>query len=130
MCRTDTRGDATAAIIAQIERFAPGFRDRIIGHTARTTTQMAAYNPNYVGGDIMTGAKDIRQLDVRAANHVVAVSDRRAWHVHLLGGHTTRTRRARHVRGQRRPVRAHRTRSTMTVNTNISPKFTDWRRTR
>ena len=28
----------------------------------RTTTQMATYNANYVGGDIMTGAKDIRQL--------------------------------------------------------------------
>ena len=55
-------GDATAAIIAQIERFAPGFRDRIIGHTVRSTTQMASYNPNFVAGDIMTGAKDIRQL--------------------------------------------------------------------
>ncbi len=55
-------GDATEAIAAQIERFAPGFRDRIVGYTVRSTTQMAAYNPNYVGGDIMTGAKDIRQL--------------------------------------------------------------------
>jgi phytoene dehydrogenase-like protein len=55
-------GDATEAIIAQIERFAPGFRDRIVGHTTRSTTAMAAYNANYVGGDIMTGAKDIRQL--------------------------------------------------------------------
>ncbi|MEU6561310.1 phytoene desaturase family protein [Nocardia nova] len=55
-------GDATEAIIAQIERFAPGFRERIVGQSIRTTTQMAAYNPNYVGGDIMTGAKDIRQL--------------------------------------------------------------------
>lgn len=55
-------GDATAAIIAQIERFAPGFRERIVGQTVRTTTEMAIYNPNYVGGDIMTGAKDIRQL--------------------------------------------------------------------
>ncbi|MFI5776779.1 phytoene desaturase family protein [Nocardia sp. NPDC051570] len=55
-------GDATPAIIAQIERFAPGFRDRVIDRTVRTTTQLAAYNPNYVGGDIMTGAKDIRQL--------------------------------------------------------------------
>ena len=55
-------GDATEAIIAQIERFAPGFRDRVVGHTVRSTTEMAAYNPNYVGGDIMTGAKDIRQL--------------------------------------------------------------------
>jgi len=55
-------GDATAAIIAQIERFAPGFRERVIDYTVRSTTQLAAYNPNYVGGDIMTGAKDIRQL--------------------------------------------------------------------
>jgi phytoene dehydrogenase-like protein len=55
-------GDATAAIIAQIERFAPGFRERIVGQIVRTTTQMASYNPNYVGGDILTGAKNIRQL--------------------------------------------------------------------
>ena len=40
----------------------PGFRDRIVGQTVRSTTQLAAYNPNFVGGDIMTGAKDIRQL--------------------------------------------------------------------
>lgn len=55
-------GDATEAILAQIERFAPGFRERIVGAAVRSTTQLAAYNLNYVGGDIMTGAKDIRQL--------------------------------------------------------------------
>jgi len=55
-------GDATEAIIAQIERFAPGFRDRIIGKVVRSTTQMEVYNSNYVGGDIVTGAKDVRQL--------------------------------------------------------------------
>lgn len=55
-------GDATEAIVAQIERFAPGFRERIVGQAARSTTQFASYNANYVGGDIMTGAKDIRQL--------------------------------------------------------------------
>lgn len=55
-------GDATGAIITQIERFAPGFRERIVGKAVRSTTAMAAYNPNYVGGDIVTGAKDIRQL--------------------------------------------------------------------
>ena len=55
-------GDATEAITAQIERFAPGFRDRIIGLAVRSTTQMSVYNANYVGGDIVTGAKDIRQL--------------------------------------------------------------------
>jgi phytoene dehydrogenase-like protein len=47
------------AIITQIERFAPRRTDRPI---VRSTTAMAAYNANYAGGDIMTGAKDIRQL--------------------------------------------------------------------
>jgi len=55
-------GDASDAMIAQIERFAPGFRDRIVGTSVRSTTAMAVYNPNYVGGDIVTGSKDIRQL--------------------------------------------------------------------
>ena len=55
-------GDATEAIVAQFERFAPGFRDRIVGMQVRSTTEMSVYNPNYVGGDICTGAKDLRQL--------------------------------------------------------------------
>ncbi|NMO02726.1 NAD(P)/FAD-dependent oxidoreductase [Gordonia sp. TBRC 11910] len=55
-------GDATEAIIGQIERFAPGFRDRIVGTAVRSTTEMSVYNPNYVGGDICTGAKDLPQL--------------------------------------------------------------------
>ncbi|MHA3018812.1 phytoene desaturase family protein [Mycobacterium sp. BMJ-28] len=55
-------GDATAAIIGQFERFAPGFRDRVIGMAVRSTTELSAGNANYVGGDICTGAKDIRQL--------------------------------------------------------------------
>ncbi len=55
-------GDATEAITAQIERFAPDFRDRIVGTSVRTTTEFAEHNPNYVGGDIMTGAKTISQL--------------------------------------------------------------------
>nr|WP_238391543.1 MULTISPECIES: NAD(P)/FAD-dependent oxidoreductase [unclassified Mycolicibacterium] len=55
-------GDATEAIIGQIVRFAPGFRERIVGQAVRSTTEMSVYNTNYVGGDINTGAKDIRQL--------------------------------------------------------------------
>jgi phytoene dehydrogenase-like protein len=55
-------GDATEAITAQIERFAPGFRDRIIGTAVRSTTAMSVYNPNYVGGDIIGGASSLRQL--------------------------------------------------------------------
>ncbi|WP_292975022.1 NAD(P)/FAD-dependent oxidoreductase [Mycobacterium sp.] len=55
-------GDATPAIIAQIERFAPGFRERIVGQLVRTPAEFESSNANYVGGDIMTGAKNIRQL--------------------------------------------------------------------
>ena len=55
-------GDATEAIIAQVERFAPGFRDRVVGTATRTTTGFAQYNPNYVGGNILTGAKTVPQL--------------------------------------------------------------------
>ncbi|MCI4061467.1 NAD(P)/FAD-dependent oxidoreductase [Micromonospora sp. R77] len=55
-------GDATEAIVAQIERFAPDFRSRVVGMSTRTTIDLATYNPNYVGGNILTGAKDVRQL--------------------------------------------------------------------
>ncbi len=55
-------GDATEAIIARIEGFAPGFRDRVLGLTVRRPADFAAANPNFVGGDIMTGAKDAPQL--------------------------------------------------------------------
>jgi phytoene dehydrogenase-like protein len=58
-------GDATQAIIDQIERFAPGFRDRIVGTAVRTTTEISAYNPNYVGGDIIGGASTPLQLVFR-----------------------------------------------------------------
>jgi phytoene dehydrogenase-like protein len=55
-------GDATEAIIAQVERFAPGFRERIIGMAMRSTTELSVYNPNYIGGDVIGGASSPRQL--------------------------------------------------------------------
>lgn len=58
-------GDATEAIIAQIERFAPGFREQIVAMFVRNTTDMAAYNPNYIGGDIAVGANTMRQMIMR-----------------------------------------------------------------
>ena len=58
-------GDATEAIESQIERFAPGFRDRIVARHVRTTTEVAAGNANYVGGDIVSGANSARQLVFR-----------------------------------------------------------------
>jgi phytoene dehydrogenase-like protein len=58
-------GDATEAVIGQIERFAPGFRDQILATHTRSAPQMAAYNPNYVGGDIGTGANTAKQIALR-----------------------------------------------------------------
>jgi phytoene dehydrogenase-like protein len=58
-------GDATEAIIGQVERFAPGFRARISRTYVRSTTELARCNPNYVGGDIATGANSLRQMVIR-----------------------------------------------------------------
>jgi phytoene dehydrogenase-like protein len=55
-------GDATAQIEAQIERFAPGFRDRIVGRHIRSALALEQHNPNYVGGDIVTGSNDPLQM--------------------------------------------------------------------
>jgi phytoene dehydrogenase-like protein len=53
--------DMTERIERQIERFAPGFRDRILARHTMTTSEMQAHNPNYVGGDISGGAGSLRQ---------------------------------------------------------------------
>ena len=58
-------GDATAAITQQIERFAPGFRERIVGMAVRSTTELAIRNANYIGGDIIGGASSPAQLLLR-----------------------------------------------------------------
>ena len=55
-------GDATEAIVAQIERFAPGFSERVVGTAVRSATEMSVYNPNFVGGDILSGASSPLQL--------------------------------------------------------------------
>jgi len=59
--------DMTAAIEQQVERFAPGFKDRIIGRSSMNTDQMQQYNPNYIGGDINGGVINITQLFTRPA---------------------------------------------------------------
>jgi phytoene dehydrogenase-like protein len=62
-----SRQDQTAAIERQVERFAPGFRERILGRHTFNPAQMEEYNPNYVGGDINGGLLDISQLFTRPA---------------------------------------------------------------
>ncbi|MBF6063152.1 NAD(P)/FAD-dependent oxidoreductase [Nocardia terpenica] len=57
--------DVSDAVIAQIERFAPGFRDLILATHVRTASAMPAYNANYVGGDISAGAMTLRQTVFR-----------------------------------------------------------------
>ncbi|RCR71163.1 phytoene desaturase family protein [Larkinella punicea] len=59
--------DMTNAIENQIERFAPGFRDRILARHTMNPAQMEAHNPNYIGGDINGGIIDIGQLFTRPA---------------------------------------------------------------
>lgn len=57
--------DMTAPIEAQIERFAPGFRDRILARTVSTPADLEQYNANYIGGDINGGRADLLQLFTR-----------------------------------------------------------------
>lgn len=57
--------DMGERVTAQIERFAPGFRDRIVGMHVTTAQQLARYNANYPGGDFSAGAITMRQLLAR-----------------------------------------------------------------
>lgn len=59
--------DRTEVIEKQVERFAPGFRDRILARHVMNTAQIEAYNPNYIGGDINGGVIDLGQLYTRPA---------------------------------------------------------------
>jgi phytoene dehydrogenase-like protein len=67
-------GDATDAIEAQIERFAPGFRDRVLARVARAPADLERYDENYVGGDINGGLQDLRQLFGRPVPRLVPYS--------------------------------------------------------
>lgn len=63
----DWDGDATDAILRQVERFAPGFRDRILAQHVLRPTELEAYNANYVGGDINGGLQHWAQFFTRPA---------------------------------------------------------------
>jgi phytoene dehydrogenase-like protein len=58
-------GDTSAAIEAQVERFAPGFRDLILARHVMAPRDFEAYNRNDVGGDVVGGANTLRQLVAR-----------------------------------------------------------------
>ncbi|MBE7550572.1 MAG: NAD(P)/FAD-dependent oxidoreductase [Anaerolineales bacterium] len=57
--------DMTSRIEAQIERFAPGFRERILARHVFSPAEFEQYNPNYIGGDINGGIQDFWQLFTR-----------------------------------------------------------------
>ncbi|MEQ4519069.1 NAD(P)/FAD-dependent oxidoreductase [Pseudarthrobacter sp. B907] len=54
--------DMGDAVTAQLERFAPGFRDLVVGRRVTTAAELAHYNENYVGGDFSAGVMDLRGL--------------------------------------------------------------------
>jgi phytoene dehydrogenase-like protein len=66
-CHVPSGSDVNMAdrIEAQIERFAPGFRDLILARSVMTAVDMERHNPNYVGGDINCGASTLRQTVFR-----------------------------------------------------------------
>jgi len=73
--------DRSAAIEAQMERFAPGFRDLVLARHTTNTAQLETYNPNCVGGDINGGAALLSQLFTRPVARLVpyATPDRRVF---------------------------------------------------
>jgi phytoene dehydrogenase-like protein len=58
-------GNAEQALIDQLERFAPGVRERIVATHVRTPAELQAHNANYIGGDIVTGANTPKQILIR-----------------------------------------------------------------
>jgi phytoene dehydrogenase-like protein len=66
--------DRTDAIEAQVERFAPGFRQRILARNTLNPLDLERYNANYIGGDINGGVQDLGQMWTRPAARVVPYS--------------------------------------------------------
>ena len=95
--------DMTGPIEAQLERFAPGFRDCVLARATFTPADLERYNPNYVGGDIAGGGADVL-ADIRPpGGELEPVRHVGPGAVHLLGIDTARRRRSRHVRIRRGP---------------------------
>ena len=96
-------GDATEAIEAQVERFAPGFRDLVLARSVHGAAAMEAYDANYVGGDINGGVQDVRQLLFRPVVRWNPYTTPDPGPVPVLLVHAAGRRRPRH---ERRPRRA------------------------
>lgn len=66
--------DMTDRIEAQVERFAPGFRDQILARSAMAPADLERHNANYIGGDIGGGAANLGQLFTRPVARIVPYS--------------------------------------------------------
>ncbi|GIH25620.1 P49 secreted protein [Acrocarpospora phusangensis] len=95
--------DMAPHIEAQIERFAPGFRDRVLARHVMSPAAMQAHNPNYIGGDIGGGAADLTQFFGRPVHalkpwrtplkgvYLCSASTPPGAGVHGMGGHHAAT---------------------------------------
>lgn len=63
--------DMTGRIESQIERFAPGFRERILARSIMSPARLERHDANYIGGDINGGVQDLRQLFTRPVPQLV-----------------------------------------------------------
>lgn len=71
--------DMRERIEAQVERFAPGFRSRIIGRHVMTPADVERHNANNVGGDINGGISDLRQLFIRPTRRLYATPNQQIY---------------------------------------------------
>jgi phytoene dehydrogenase-like protein len=106
-------GDGETAMIDQIERFAPGLRERIVATSSSSPAELEAYNPNYIGGDIATGANDPLQMTFRPrfaldpystgvpGLFICSAATPPGGGVHGMGGYNAAQSALKHLRGTR-----------------------------
>ena len=82
--------DMAEAVMAQLERFAPGFRDLVVSSQVTTAAGLAAYNENYVGGDFSAGLMDLRGMHPAARPEPRALADSAARRVPVFLLHAAR----------------------------------------
>ena len=99
-------GDATEAILAQLERFAPGVRERIVGQAVRTPADFERENENYIGGDIVNGANTPVQVLMRPRIAIDPYATGIPGVVICSAASPPGRRGARHVRSERGAVGA------------------------
>ena len=92
-------------IETQIERFAPGFRERVLARHSVNALDTERHKPNYVGGDINCGAATLRQTVFRPRPSLHPYRTPMPWRLPVLLLHPTRRRRARHAGMRRRELR-------------------------